>query len=156
MKLSPLQILLLRLIIGALFLSLGIQKYQQGWLTNSSHLVQSLAGFQQHATGLHLTYLDNVAIPHANLWSKLMTIGELAIGISLLLGLLARFSALVGVVMTLNFHAATGILYSLDFFGTPSAALLTVGLLMLFLARAGRWAGADALFAKASSRSILW
>jgi H+/gluconate symporter-like permease len=58
--------------------------------------------------------------------------------------------------MVLNFHAANGNLFSLNFFGSPWAALLVAGLLVLFLARAGRWAGIDALLATWNAKSMFW
>ena len=85
-----------------------------------------------------------------------MTVGELALGISLLLGLLIRLSTAMGIFMVLNLHAANGSLYSLHFFGNPWAALLLAGLLVTFLARAGRWVGVDALLAKSNSKGMLW
>ena len=156
MKVSNIQILFIRLAIGGLFLSIGLEKYHSGWLTNSQPLLDSLEHYLQHAAGVQLTYLNSVAIPYASIWSKLMTIGELAVAISLLLGLFVRFSSLIAIVMVLNFSAANGNLFSLNFFGSPWAALLLAGLLTTFLARTGRWAGIDALLAKSNSKSILW
>ena len=156
MKLSNVQILILRLAIAGLFLSAGLDKYHEGWLTNSEHLLQSLNGFHQHATGFQLTYLERVAIPYAGLWSKLMTIGELALAVSLLLGLLVRCSSAVAVFMVINFHTANGNLFSLNFFSSPWAALLITGLVVMVLASAGRWAGIDAVLAKSNPKGILW
>ena len=156
MKLSNIQILLLRLALAGLFLHLGIGKINEGWLQNSEPLRNSLENFHQHAIGAQLTYLERVAVPYAGLWSKLMALGETALGISLLLGLLVRLSTALGILMVLNFHAATGNLFSLNFFGSPWAAFLITGLLSLMLARGGRWAGIDALLAKSNSRGIFW
>ena len=103
MKLSNIQILILRLAIAGLFLHLGIEKINEGWLTNPEHLQDSLNNYQQKATGVQLSYLDKVAIPYSNLWSRLMALGETAVGISFLLGSLVRFSSAVGIFMVLNF-----------------------------------------------------
>lgn len=156
MKISNIQILLLRLAVGGLFFSLGLSKYHEGWLTNPEPLRESLMNYHQHAAGPQLTYLNYVAIPYAALWAKLMTIGELGVAVSLLLGLLVRLSSFAAIFMVLNFHAATGNLFSLNFFGSPWAAVLVAGLLLLMLARAGRWAGIDALLAKSNSKGLLW
>jgi uncharacterized membrane protein YphA (DoxX/SURF4 family) len=155
-KLSSFQIFVLRLAIGGLFLSLGVNKIHEGWLSNPAPLQQSLNNFHQHAAGPQLTYLDSVAIPYAGLWSRLMAAGETAVAVSLLVGLLVRLSSLVAMIMVANFHAATGNLFSLNFFGSPWACLLLAGLLVLFLARAGRWGGLDALLAGSGTRSLLW
>ncbi len=156
MKPSNIQILVLRLALAGLFLHLGMDKVHEGWLTNPQQLTTSLSIFQQRATGYHLEYLNRVAIPYEALWSRLIAVGECAAGISLLIGLLVRFSSAIGIFMVLNFHAATGTLFSLSFFGTPSAALLVAGLLVTLLSCAGRWVGLDVLMAKSHPRSLLW
>lgn len=156
MKPSTAQLLLLRLVMAALFLHLGIGKLEEGWLKTSVPLTQSLTSFEQHASGVHLAYLKTVALPFAGLWSRLMALGETALGISLLLGLLTRLSSAVGIFMVLNFHAATGLLFSIAFFGSPWAALLIAGLLITFLARAGRQSGVDSMLARWKPQSAFW
>ena len=156
MTVSNIQILLLRLTLGGLFLHLGIGKMSTGWLLAADNLLNSLNNLHQTASGLQLTYIDSVAIPHAPLWSTLIALGETAVGVSLLLGLLVRFSSLVGIFMLLNFHSVTGSLYSLNFFGSSSAALIIVSFLVLFLARGGRYVGLDVMLAKVKPRSLLW
>src|SRR5437867_208717 len=132
MNISNIQLLILRLAIAGLFLSLGLGKYHEGWLQNPEQLASSLNNFHQHAGGAQLIYLDRVAIPYVNIWSKLMTIGEFAVGVSMLLGLMVRLSAACAIFMVINFHAATGNLFSLNYFGSPWAALLIAGLLAMF------------------------
>ena len=156
MKLSNIQVLILRLAIAGLFLSLGIDKYHEGWLTNSEHLRESLNNYHNNASNAQLAYLNYVAIPYAGVWSKLIVAGELLLGVSLLLGLLVRCSTALGILMVLNFHAANGNLFLMSFFSSPWAALLLAGLLVVLLSRAGRWAGIDALLAKSNAKGILW
>jgi thiosulfate dehydrogenase (quinone) large subunit len=156
MKLHNLQILLIRLALAGLFLNLGIGKINQGWLRNTAPLTEELQNFQQHASGYHLGYLTHVAIPYASLWSRLIAIGEAAIGVSLLLGLLVRLSSAIGIFMVLNLHAGTGTLFSLKFFGSPSASLLIAALIAVLLAAAGRWIGIDQLLAKSRPGSKLY
>ena len=157
MKLHSFQLLVLRLALGGLFLSVGLEKINEGWITNSEHLLQSLNNYHQHASsGAQLTYLTTVALPYVGLWAKLMAIGETAVAASLLLGLLVRLSSFIAIFMVLNFHAANGNLFSINFFGSPWAALLVAGLLAVFLARAGRWAGIDAWLAKSNAKGVLW
>ena len=156
MKLHNFQLLILRLALGGLFLSIGLEKIHEGWLVNPEQLLQSLNNYHLRATGPQLTYLTTVALPYAGLWTKLIAIGETAIGASLLIGLLARSSSFMAIFMVLNFHAANGNLFSLNFFGSPWGALPIAGLLAVFLARAGRWAGVDALLAKSNAKGVLW
>jgi uncharacterized membrane protein YphA (DoxX/SURF4 family) len=156
MKPTIVQVLILRLAVGALFLTLAIDKYNEGWLTNSEPLRTSLTGFQQHAVGWQLTYLERVAIPYAGVWSKLILIGEGCIALSLLLGLLVRLTSATGIFMLINLYAANGSLFSLKFFSSPYGALIFGSLWVFLLARAGRSAGFDALFAATNPKAIWW
>jgi thiosulfate dehydrogenase [quinone] large subunit len=156
MKLQNIQICILRLALGALLLHAGYDKWSSGWLQSSQELSENLASYHEHATGVQLRYLDTVAIPYAGVWSKLMTVGEAAVGISLLLGLLVRLGSLVGIFMVVNFHIANGNMFSVNVIGSPWAALLLAGLLVTLLAGAGRWFGIDAVLAKRSPTSFLW
>ncbi len=159
MKLVPkestrtnIQILLLRLALGGLFLHLGIEKINEGWVTSDKDLLDSLFNYHQRAGATQLVYLDKVAVPYAYLWAKLIAIGETAIGVSLILGLLTRFTCVVGIIMVLNFHAANGNLFSLTFFGTAWGALIVVSFIVLLIAKAGHWVGVDAVIAKKSPK----
>jgi uncharacterized membrane protein YphA (DoxX/SURF4 family) len=156
MKLNNFQFLLLRLILGTLFAFEGYTKINEGWLHTSDPLVQQLTSFQHNSGPQQSYYLTRIAIPYAGVWSRAMAAGEAAVAVSLILGCLVRLSSFTAIVMVLNFHAANGNLFSPAFFSNPWAGLLVTCLLVLLLARAGRWAGLDALFAKANSKGLLW
>ena len=154
MKPSNIQILLLRLVLGVLFAHLSMGKIHDGWLSNAEPIRQSLTNFQKNAGGIQLYYIEHVAMPYTGFWAKLITVGEACLAISFILGLLVRLSSAAGIFMVLNLHAATGNLFSWDFFSSPWAALLVTGFLILNLARAGRWVGLDALWP--NSNGMLW
>jgi uncharacterized membrane protein YphA (DoxX/SURF4 family) len=156
MKLHNIQILILRLAIAGLFLYEGIGKINDGWHGSPAPLMEDLTSFQKKATGLQLAYLDQVAIPYAGIWSRLITLGETATGISMLLGLFVRLSSVTAILMVLNLHAANGTLFSVRAFGSPWAGLILCSLLILFLARAGRWFGIDEMLAKTNPRGVFW
>jgi len=156
MKTSNLQLVLLRLAIGALFLTIGLEKYSEGWLTNAAPLTESLQRYAEHPGSLQGVYLRTVALPLASFWSKAILLGELALGASLLLGLLVRSSSLAGVFMVVNLQAANGNLFSWSLFSSPWGAMLIAGLVAMFLSRAGRWAGLDAALARLNGRSAFW
>jgi H+/gluconate symporter-like permease len=95
-------------------------------------------------------------LPGVGLWAKLIPFGEAALGISLLLGLLVRLSTFIGILTVLNFHLTNGTLLSIGFLGNPWAILVIALLLVLFMVRAGRSFGMDALLAKGKPKSILY
>jgi len=94
----------LRLFLGVTFLYAGIQK-----LTDPQYLNPGARGYIGHqmaafaaASPLH-EFLLGVAVPHAALFGVLVAYGELAIGLSVLLGLLLRVAALFGLLLNLLF-----------------------------------------------------
>ena len=156
MKLENYHVLLLRLAVGALFVTLALNKYNEGWLTNSEPLRTSLTGYQQNAGEWQSTYLERVAIPFAGIWSKLILLGETCLALSLLLGMLVRLTSAAGIFMLLNFYAANGSLFGWKFFSSPWGGLVFASLWIFLLARAGRWAGIDSIFATTNAKAIWW
>jgi NADH dehydrogenase len=156
MKLTPAPILLLRLAVAIFFLYLGYTKMSNGWLTSTDRLEKSLLSFGHNAPPASRWYIEHVGLPGVGLWAKLIPFGEAALGISLLLGLLVRLSTFIGILTVLNFHLTNGTLLSAGFLGNPWAILVIASLLVLFLVRAGRSFGMDALLSKGKPRSILY
>lgn len=148
MKLTPAVILILRLAVGIFFLYLGYTKIQNGWLLSSERLEKSLTNFERNAPAVSKWYIEHVGKPGVHLWSKLIALGETALGVSLILGFLVRLSTLAGIIMVFNFHLTNGTLFSLSFFGNPWASLLITTLLVLHMTRAGKKWGLDALLAR--------
>src|SRR5438067_8131199 len=97
-------ILPLRLFLGISFLSAGWDK-----LTDPASLDPSARDYigQQigrFAPGTPLEgFLLNFAVPNASLFGVMVMGGELCIGIAVLLGLLTRFSAAMGLLLNLTF-----------------------------------------------------
>jgi thiosulfate dehydrogenase [quinone] large subunit len=156
MKLTPAPILILRLAVALFFLHLGYTKIESGWLTSSERLQKSLSYFEQNAPPASKWYIEHIAKPGIDLWSRLIAVGETALGISLFLGLLVRLSTIIGILTVLNFHLTNGTLLSLSLLGNPWAILVIPPLFVLFLTRAGRSFGFDALLAKGKSKSMLY
>ena len=80
--------------------------------------------------GWYATFLSNYVLPHASTFAYIITFGELAVGIALILGLLTGIAAFFGVFMNLNYLLA----------GTVSTNPI-LGLLGILLVLAWRIAG---------------
>src|SRR5262249_4276849 len=80
--------------------------------------------------GWYADFLRTLVIPHAGLWAYLVTFGEVAVGLGLLVGALTGIAAFFGVVMNFNYLLA----------GTVSINPL-LGVLGLLLVLAWRVAG---------------
>ena len=90
-------------------------------------------------------FLNETAIPHATLFAFLEAFGEVGVGLGLTLGVLTSFSALVGLLMLINFFLATQWMS----FSQQGFHFVLAGCMLGFLiGRAGRAWGIDALIVK--------
>lgn len=80
-------------------------------------------------------FIQNIALPHAQLFSYLVTFGELFVGIALILGLFVGFAATFGGFMNFNYLFA----------GTVSVnpELLFLEFLLILAWRSAGWYGMD-------------
>lgn len=95
--------------------------------------------------GFYVNFLQSVIIPNAKLFSYLIMTGEVIAGFGLLLGAFTRISALIALVLFLNYMLAKG-----RWFWSPDsedAAVFFIAL-VLILGRAGRFFGLDSFLEK--------
>jgi thiosulfate dehydrogenase [quinone] large subunit len=127
-----------RMNVGAQWLLAGWEKVQDpAWGTSGKAITGFVKGALAKTGGAHPSvqgwygsFLENVVLPNAGLWSFLITWGEVAVGLGLLLGALTGIAAGFGVLMNLNYLLA----------GTVSVNPI-LGVLGLFLVLAWRVAG---------------
>jgi hypothetical protein len=119
-------LLLVQLLVGYEWLMSGLAKIVRGGFP--SGLADELRDKSQGAAGWYKSFLDGSVIPHASTFSYLIEIGELAVGVVLIVAAivwLARWerlsdggriavlaatvlASLGGIFMALNFHLANG------------------------------------------------
>lgn len=136
-------IALLRLYVGYYMLTQGIRKYQRDfpkgdWIARQIGDVAALDLYPWYKRFL----LDTV-IPHQELFGYLVTVGEMVVGACLLLGFVTRVSALVGLLMLINYYLGPGTAHG----GLISAhqQFFIVVLAIFVLANPGRALGLDGL-----------
>ncbi len=105
--------LILRLYAGYEWLSAGIEKFQSpAWFgpTAGSAITGFVKGALTKSTGSHAdvqawyaAFLQNIVLPNANLWSHLITFGELLVGVALILGIFTGIAAFFGSFMNMNY-----------------------------------------------------
>ncbi len=107
---------------------IGIQGFFGAAITKAN-------GSHPDVSSWYLWFLNNVAIPHASLFSYLISFGELAVGIALVLGVFTGIAAFFGAFMNLNYLFA----------GTVSVNpfLLLVELFLILAWRSAGWLGLD-------------
>ena len=144
-------LVVLRIYLGVVFLVAALPKFQEDF-------TQGLLGFLNHVAldrghPFYQEFVQRIVIPHASLFAILVSWGELLVGLSLVLGLLTRVSAVVAFLLTVNYMFAKG-----NWFWTPSSndAAFAMISLALLLGAAGRTFGLDSLLARRWPRSAFW
>jgi PQQ-dependent catabolism-associated beta-propeller protein len=90
--------------------------------------------------GWYKDFLETTVLPHAALFATLQTMGEVAVGLGLVFGIMTRLTALVGLFLALNFGLATQWMS----FGQQGFHLLLITSMVIFLVTgAGRVFGVD-------------
>jgi uncharacterized membrane protein YphA (DoxX/SURF4 family) len=123
----------LSLAMGVFLLFMGSGKL--GWFLDSGLLAGELQGWRGSAPAVSRAYLDLV-LPGVPIFARLVVLGELAAGVALVAGFHVRLAALLALLMVLNFHFASGIIFTLGYL-TNGYGLPVVGSL-LALALGGR------------------
>ncbi len=126
--------LLVRLYLGWTWLEAGIEKFKNPAWTGStagSAIKVFLLGALKKTTGDHpdvqnwyAWFINHAVLPHATLFSYLVTYGEILVGIALILGLFTALSSFFGAFMNMNYLLA----------GTVSINPILLILAMLLLA----------------------
>ena len=137
-------VVLMRLWIGYYLLQQGIRKFgrdfpRTDWIGLQIGDLEKVAIFDWYRS-----FLVNVVAPHKELFGSLVMYGEILVGACLLLGLLTRFSAAVGLFMLLNYFFGPGMARG----GASLAVQQTfiVALVVFILSNPGRTLGLDGLF----------
>ena len=87
-------------------------------------------------------FLQNTVLPHASLFATLQTYGEVVVGLGLILGLFTRLTAVIGLVLSLNYGLAT---QWMTFVQQGFHLLLITSMVIFLVAGAGRAWGLDAV-----------
>jgi uncharacterized membrane protein YphA (DoxX/SURF4 family) len=107
----------------------------------------------RRASAPYLHFVQELVVPHANLFSYLVMTGEAFAAVTLLTGTFTRVGACVAMLLFLNYMLAEGrMFWSPD---SEDAALFFIAL-VVFLGRAGRSFGVDSYLAKRWPKSLVW
>jgi len=138
---------LLRVLTGGIWLVHAIPKFtrSEAFMPPAGSIVRLVgAQAQQNPTAPYAQFLAHVVVPNLGIFAELVRLGELLVGVALVLGLLSRPAAFFGIVMTLNFLAARGGLLSFEDWGGLDGALMLLTAVSLVLPTGRVW-GIDAL-----------
>jgi thiosulfate dehydrogenase (quinone) large subunit len=133
---------LTRIGFGLYFLSSGYDKLTKGWLSSSQQLLEvyitpSLQ--RSSAEPFYRPFLENVVVPNGALFAQLVTVGELLVGVALVLGLLTSLGTLGILCLNTNYMLMKGLSNNA---GSNDRLFVLAGL-VFFLASAGLVWGLD-------------
>lgn len=119
-------LLIVRLYLGWAWLTAGWEKLAgefdaTGYLQGA---IQQAAGDHPAVQGWWAAFLEGFALPNAALFNFLVPIGEVLVGLALILGTFTTFAALMGIVMNFAF------LFSGTTSTNPQMVLLTIFVLV--------------------------
>ena len=101
----------LSLVMGVFLVLMGRGKL--AWFADSAHLTYELEQWLSFEPVLiSRWYLEWVAVPGAPLFARLVVLGELAAGVALIAGFRVGLTGTVALAMVLNFHFASGIMFT--------------------------------------------
>lgn len=156
-------VLLLRYVYTMLFLYGFVHKIIHGWMWSGIlthhfsvrlHELQLTAkaaassSFDALVATFQAFYLQHFAIPMVMPIAWIVTIGELIIGVGLLLGVATRLNAAFGLFMLLNFAAG-------GYYNITIPPLIAISLMMIVLPT-GQWLGLDRTLHRNHPNSMLF
>ena len=140
----------LRIWLGVMWLSSGLEKVNNGWLgswtkigpggvadATSSASVMSL--ISDHTPRWYASIVENIIYPNALLFQKLIVITEIGLGLAFIFGFFTFIAAIVSIGMHINFALSTG----LPSTNTGLPDLWWIAASFAMLAGAGRSFGID-------------
>ena len=141
-----------RIAFGLYYLSYAWDKISKNWLTDATPLATMLfgnpaaqpptRGALATADPFYRAFLETVVQPNPLLFSQLATIGEVVAAVLLILGLLTRLGAGIGIWLNLNYMLMKGLASN----GGSIDRLFDICLLMVLLAAAGLVWGLDGVW----------
>ncbi len=123
---------ILSVMMGVFLICMGLTKID--WLMDGGILTQMLQEWRGTARPLARWYLDTIAIPGAPVFARVVLLAELAAGAALVLGVRVRLTAALALLMVLNFHVASDVIFHYSYLTNGYGLPVLGSLLALALA----------------------
>lgn len=144
-------LVILRVYLGVVFLLAALPKFQRDPIPEFAGFLEGVALVRGHP--FYQEFVQRVILLNAPAVAVLVTWGELLVGVTLILGLLTRFSAALALLLAMNYMFAKGAWFWTP--GSNDAAFVAIALALL-IGAAGRTLGLDVLLARRWPRSPFW
>jgi len=131
---------LVRMATGLLFLAEGFGKVTGKFVHGA--FAQDAQEMSRKSWPLWGSFLRSVVVPHTSLFAWVVALGELLLGVALLLGVLTRIAAAAGVLLLLSIVLGQSYVPGADWVGWITAGLTTKFAILLLLSLAASGHGA--------------
>ncbi len=91
----------IRILVGAVWLNGGIEKLLNPDFPGQFATSLEAGGFVSQAPPFFRGFMEGTVVPNAEIFAQLMRVGELSLGIALILGLLTNLAALGSILLSL-------------------------------------------------------
>jgi uncharacterized membrane protein YphA (DoxX/SURF4 family) len=119
----------LRLCLGVFFLFEAIGKL--GWFASSAVLRSRLTEWAETVPAISRAYITYICLPGAEVFARVVPIGEFSVALAFLLGGYTRLAAILALLMVLNFHFASGVMFEYSYLTNGYGPPVLGGLLAL-------------------------
>ena len=123
---------ILSVMLGVFLAFEGLDKID--WLMDGGILTRRLQEWRGTVGPLARWYLDTIAIPGAPVFARVVMLAELAAGAALVLGIRVRLAAALALLMVLNFHVASDVIFQYSYLTNAYGPPVVGGLLALAVA----------------------
>jgi thiosulfate dehydrogenase [quinone] large subunit len=144
-------LVILRVYLGVVFLVAALPKVQRDVTPEFVGFLNQVALQRGHS--FYQQVVQSVVLPNAGAFAVLVSWGELLVGVTLILGVLTRFSSALALLLALNYMFAKGAWFWSPWSNDAAWAAISLALL---IGAAGRTLGLDALLARRWPRSPFW
>jgi len=136
----------LRLWIGGYLLYQGSRKYLRDF-PNADWIKAQIGDLDKvEIYAWYKSFLMDIVVPNREVFGYMVMSGEILVGLCLVLGLLTRFSSLVGLFMLLNYYFGPGMARGAAVLGQQQTFI--VALVVLALSNPGQTLGVDGFLFK--------
>ena len=140
-------IVVFRIYVGYYLCTQGYRKFSRGF-PKSDWIERQLDIANVNLFSWYKVFLQQYVAPHRELFGYLVTIGEITVGACLLIGLLTRVNAIVGLFMLINYYLGVGMARGGALVAQQQTFILL--LVIFLLANPGRTLAVDALLFRGS------
>lgn len=122
-----------RILVGAVWLNGAVEKFSNPQFPSQFATSLQAGGFVTQAPPFFRAFMQSTVVPNAELFAQLIRLGELAMGIAFILGLLTNLAVIGSIFLSLNIMLSQGGVRLGTGLGSPEFLTINVVIILLSL-----------------------